>query len=705
MTFDKILRGGLIFDGSGSPPYQADIAIHQQKVVKISPRVSETAIETIDAKSMWICPGFIDIHTHYDAEIEIQPALSESVRHGVTSVVMGNCSLSLNLGSPAINADLFERVETMPELIALWKQQAQPWQTTTDYLQHLSRLNLGPNVATLAGHSALRAHVMGLERSLTALATDDEIKAMVKLANEALDAGCIGISIDMVHWHRTTGLYTGSSLPSHHAGFKEYAALASVCRARDAVFQVTPNPKNLWPSILTIVRLSYGIVRAPLRCTVLSAMDLKINPQAWRAFPLFTFICNQFLGCNIRFQTIPEPFTIYSDGPITPLFEEFNTGVLLNNCKTREQRQQLWQSPQFKQQFKTEWRNLKNRTFDGDLSHTIIVKASRPEWIGLSVENIARTSNEAPLAFFIDLLEAEDTAFRWKHTGANHREVIRHRLLKHPYILPGFSDAGAHCRNMAYFDSALSLIKQSVQTAFMPVEQAIKRVTAEPAQWFNVKCGRITLDAQADLVLLDPKRLQCPIVSPIEHVDPDLQDAMRMVKRDTHSPVNLVMIAGEIVVKHGVPLPILGEAKLGGLLRSTVPVVGHQKIYERYRNRVNDEIWDHPFEDYWDVFVLKHQKVANILLHCVAFVIMYALLGLFIMTQSVWVLLAMPLSQITGLIGHYYFERSNIDQRDTAFSWRALWCLHKLFYYVFTGRYSKECHRVTQQLSYFQAGK
>lgn len=703
MTFDKIFRGGLIFDGSGSPPYHADIAIRQHKIAKISTHLRESADEIIDADGLWICPGFIDIHTHYDAEIEIQPALSESVRHGVTSVIMGNCSLSLNIGDPAINADLFERVETMPELISVWKQQAKQWQTTAEYRQYLSGLNIGPNVAGLAGHSAIRAHVMGLERSLTALATDDEIQAMVVLANEALDAGCIGISIDMVHWHRTTGLYAGSSLPSHHAGFKEYAALASVCRARDAVFQVTPNPKNLWPSILAIVRLSYGIVRAPLRCTVLSAMDLKINPQAWRAFPLFTFICNQFLGCNIRFQTIAEPFTIYSDGPITPLFEEFATGVLLNNCQTHEQRKQLWQSPEFKQQFTSEWHNLKNRTFDGDLSHMIIVRASRPEWIGLSITQIAHTVNKDPLTFFMDLLETEDTSLRWKHSGANQRETIRHRLLKHPYILPGFSDAGAHCRNMAYFDSALSLIKQSVQSQFMPVELAVKRVTSEPALWFNLNTGRIKVGAQADLVLLDPKLMNCPIVSPTEHVDPDLQDAMRMVKRDHRSPINRVMINGETVVKQGEPLPVLGTIKLGHLLASTVPVIGMQKIYDRYRNRVNDECLDHPFKEYWEVFVLKHQNNANILMHCIAFVIMYALFGLFVMSQSFWFIFAMPLSQMTGLIGHAYFERSSIDQRDTAFSWRALMCLHKLFYYVLTGQYAKECERVNLQLQQFQA--
>lgn len=699
MIFDKIIRAALIYDGSGAPPVRADVAIQGNTIAQIAPTIPHSALETIDASSYWLTPGFVDIHTHYDAEIELKPDLSESVRHGTTSVIMGNCSLSLNVGSPEINADLFERVETMPELIALWKQQAKQWPNTAAYLKHLAALPLGPNVACLAGHSALRAEIMGLKRSLTEKATPTEIKAMCQLANEALEAGCIGISIDMVHWHRTTGLYAGASLPSHHADFAEYAALASLCRERDAVFQVTPNPKNLWPSIFAIIKLSYGIVRAPLRCTVLSAMDLTINPHAWRAFPLFAYLCNQFLGCNIRFQTIAEPFTIYSDGPLTPLFEEFNTGLQLNNLKTQAERKALWQSSSFRAQFRREWQDLKNRTFDGDLAKMIIIDAPNPLWQGMSIAQLAIEAKTEPLDYFISLLATYDSALRWKHTGANHRDAIRYKLLKHRYILPGFSDAGAHCRNMAYFDSALSLLKQSVQAQFMPVELAIKRVTSEPAKWFNLSTGLIQVGKKADLVLLCPEKLHVPITLPVEVCDTTLEGAVRMVKRDVDSPIQAVMIAGQWAVKQGSPLPLLGKVPLGSILHSTVPVMGNQKIYERYRNRIHDDLLDHPLQNYWETFVAKHQQWGNIILHCIAFILMYLLFTLSIITQNIGYLLAMPISQITGLIGHYYFERSSIDHRDTAFSWRALWCLHKLFIYVITCRYSREKQRIQQRLN------
>lgn len=280
--FDLVFKGGLLFDGTGGPPRICDVGIQGGHVRAIAEHIDAPAEQQRDISGLWLTPGLVDIHTHYDVELEIAPGLAESVRHGVTSIVMGNCSLSLTVGRAADLADIFLRVESLPApLIRRWLAAAVSWETPAAYIDHLRSLKLGPNVAALVGHSALRAAVMGLARALHAKATDNEIDAMRTLAEQALAAGCIGISVDMVHWHKVSGVYAGRSVPSHYADNREYRMLAAVCRDRDAVFQVTPNPKKP-TTFLRILGMGVGVFRPPLRLTVLSAMDMTDHPQLWR---------------------------------------------------------------------------------------------------------------------------------------------------------------------------------------------------------------------------------------------------------------------------------------------------------------------------------------------------------------------------------------------------------------------------------------
>lgn len=127
---DLLIQNGLIFDGLGSAPMRGDIGIEKGKIVAIASSLPPNAHQIIDASGLWVTPGFIDIHTHYDLELEIAPGLSESVRHGVTSVVIGNCSLSVAVGEPQMLADIFQRVETLShKLIEKWLKQSVSWQT------------------------------------------------------------------------------------------------------------------------------------------------------------------------------------------------------------------------------------------------------------------------------------------------------------------------------------------------------------------------------------------------------------------------------------------------------------------------------------------------------------------------------------------------------------------------------------------------
>jgi N-acyl-D-aspartate/D-glutamate deacylase len=566
---DLLIKNGLVFDGLGTAPVRRDIAIQNGQIVNIALSLSTDACEIVDATGLWVTPGFIDIHTHYDLEVEIAPGLSESVRHGVTSVVIGNCSLSVAIGAPQTLADIFQRVETLShKLIEKWLQKSVSWQTPKEYLHHLQQLPLGPNVAAMFGHSALRAHVMGLERSLTSQPSDSELQTMQDIAAAALDAGFIGISIDMFPWHLMSGKWSGCTIPSQHAQYKEYAMLANLCRQRDKVFQVTPNLQKLG-SFWDIFRMSLG--NLPLRLTVLSALDAVHDRKLWRIFSPILFIWNRIFRGNVRFQTLTEPFTIYSNGPVTPLFEEFPSGVKLNGCHSRAERQQLWTSPGFVSQFRTDWCNMWRRSFHRQLESMEIVRCpSETSWQGLSFAEVARKKQQDPLEFFIEALQLYDTDLRWVATGANDRLEPRKAMMSHPHILPGFTDAGAHVRNLGYYDGALSLLKQAVVTQFMKPEVAISRVTGEPAQWFRLDTGIVQIGAKADVVLLNPDALNQPISPQVEVFDPVLDGEPRMVKRGSEEIIKAVYIHGAKVVEQGKVNERLGREQLGTILFSCI---------------------------------------------------------------------------------------------------------------------------------------
>ena len=698
MLYDTVIRQGCVFDGV-NPGIVADVGIRDGRIAAVGPRLDAGDARVVEAEGLWVTPGFVDIHTHYDLEVEVSPGLPESVRHGATTVVMGNCSLSAVYGEPDDIAHIFSRVETLlPELIAGWLKKAKAWPSPKDYIAHFRDMPLGANVACMLGHSALRVKVMGLERSLRDHATRDEIAAMRKLAEEALDAGCIGISVDMVHWHKVSGEFAGRALPSHHAAYDEYAMLADVCRERDAVFQVIPNPENAL-SFLNILRLAPGLWRAPLRLTILSALDIDGAPWLWRLYSPILFVCNRVLGCNIRFQTLAEPFTIYGDGHLTPLFEEFSAGVTLNNCRTRTERQALWRDENFRRAFAQSWSSGWPRAFHRDLHRMTIVSAPDPALNGRSIGAVAAAAGKKPVDCFMELLEKYDEDLRWVGTGANAHDGVRHRLMRHPHILPGFSDAGAHGRNLAYFDNAVSVLRQALVDGFLPVDKAVARVTSEPARWFNLDAGCIRPGAKADIVILDPARLRAPAPEPVSIPDPALGGSPRMVNRDPQATVRHVFANGVEAVRDGAPLPALGTQSLGVALQQLNPARSGREALARHRNRVSEALTLPHQEDYWEVFLLKHRKSENVMLHCLAFVLMYAI-PFMAFAQHDWrILLLWPLSQLTGLAGHWLFEPSPVDPRDTVFSWRALISLHRMFFAVMTGRYGAEQSRVEKYLA------
>ena len=574
-----IIRNGIYFDGLGNKGIKKDVIIKDNKieaVVDKAPNI-ENAKE-IDATDKWIMPGLLDIHAHYDAELEVLPALEESVRHGVTTVIIGNCSLSAALGKEEEIVDLFARVENIPaKVLSQWMIGNIKWKNVREYYEHLDTVPVGPNVASFLGHSNLRMHVMGLDRSFTQKnASEDELKKMETIVEEALDAGYLGVSIDMLPFHRWAGVYapkyTGFSVPSQLAAKSEYKRLANVLRKRNRVLQITPNAIEK-TSFMTITRLSQGgFFKKSLKTTIVAALDLKSNEKIYNLLKLLGFIGNKILRADLKFQTLSVPFLNYGDGPVSPLFEEFPSMIKAISADAAG-RHAMFTDPTFRKQFVKEWNHKAASVFPKALKEMWIVNSPVSTHIGKNFEQVAKEAGVEPVEHFMNLLAEYDTKIRWKCETSNHRENVRMELLNSEHCFPGFNDSGAHNLNMAFHDGGLHLFKQAMRHPdTMPIERAVYRLTKEAADYLGIDAGDISVGKRADLIIIDPTRLESDLTTePIEDYHPQFEGSYRLIKRSGKVVQHVFINGNEAYTNNGEVKfhEDLGKKKIfGRLLRS-----------------------------------------------------------------------------------------------------------------------------------------
>jgi len=578
-TFDLVVNNGLVFDGSGAEPTLQSLGIRDGAVAAISevPFPPESAAETIDATGRWVTPGFVDLHTHYDAEIEVAPSLSESVRHGVTTVFMGSCSLGAALGRAEDIADIFCRVEGVPRDIMLpILQEKKDWDTLGGYYEHLEGLTLGPNVASFVGHSNLRMHVMGFERSVQPgeRPTRAELQRIDELLTEGLDLGYLGLSIQTLPWDKLDGdRFPARPLPSYFAPWSEYRRLTRILRARGRVFQGVPNIVTK-VNVLLFLLESVGLFRKPLRTTVISLMDIIADRKIVKLVPLLSRLFNRFLGADFRFQALPNLFDVWSDGMQLVIFEEFGAGTEAINHVNLEERAQLLADPAYRARFKRQWTNfLAPKVYHRDFRHSEVLSCPDASVVGRSFAEIAESRGCHVVDAFLDLAQEHGEHLRWYSVMANDRRGPLEFISAHPDVLIGFSDAGAHLRNMAHYNFPLRLLKLARDAElrgepFLPIAQAVHRVTGEIADWFQIDAGHLELGSRADLVVVNPEfldeRLDVAHEAPME----GFGGLHRLVRRNDET-IDAVVIRGKIGVRYGLPTPQLGsEHGFGQVLRA-----------------------------------------------------------------------------------------------------------------------------------------
>ncbi len=598
--WDRLIQGGLLFDGSGHAPFIEDLAISDGRIAARGAALDAARARDVrDARGRWVMPGLLDIHTHLDLEVELAPGLSEVVRHGTTTVVFGNCSLGTAFGAQRRGVDdpildCFARVENIPKEILRRCVEAITWQSTSEYLTHLASLPLGPNVVPLIPHSMLRIEVMGVEQSITRPPTETELAKMESLLAQAMQEGYVGFSTDNIPFHYLANQpHTAAKIPSPYASRDEQKRLLDVVRQHDRVWQATPDTLNRLATFKRFLYTSGRLFGKPLRTTALTAIDLVHERKAWKTFiGLARFLNSWVMQGKFHVQVLGAPFNIWCVGPISPVFEEFSTTRPLLECELddREGRRRILSEPAYVEQFERDWADRKLvLTFQRNLDIMNIDDCPVAEWCGETMGQVyrraqsflagngaaARSEAEAAAfelakesmrsqpAFFLHLLREFDRDIRFHFVVGNDRPEILEKLLFDRHTLPGFNDSGAHLINMAFFDGNLQTLKVAQKCSLARVAEAIRRLTRAPADFFGIDAGSIAVGKQADVTIIDPAALSS------YDTDRHRQLLYREVLQDkqlvnrSDGVVEAVFIKGTQVWERDHTLPALGTQKLG----------------------------------------------------------------------------------------------------------------------------------------------
>lgn len=578
MTYDTIIRNGRWFDGTGAPSAVRNLGIRDGHVVAVSAEeLVDEHSQVIDATGKWVLPGMLDIHTHYDVEVLDGPALTESLRHGVTTVMLGSCSLS-TIHVDGVNAgDLFGRVEAIPrEHVIDAVDRHKTWTTCDEYVDALEARPLGPNLAAFIGHSDMRTAVMGLARATTKSVTPSkgEQAEMERMLAEALRAGFVGMSSQQLLFDKLDGDTCRSrTLPSTYAKPRELRRLKSMLRGAGRVLQSGPdinNPLNVGSQVAQ----SLGIFRNPLKTSLLSAADVKANPYAVLLMgPVARFVNR--LGGNFRWQHLPVPFEVYADGIDLVIFEEFGAGAAALHLRDEVERNELLRDESYRREFRKQYESKFGvRVWHRDFFDADIVACPDESVIGKSFGQVGRERGGVhPVDAFLDLVLEHGKALRWRTTISNHRPEVLKKLAREPSVQMGFSDAGAHLRNMAFYNMGLRLLRhvndaKQAGREFMTIEQAVHRLTGELADWYRLDAGHLRVGDRADVVIIDPAHLDASLDAYAEHAVEQYGDLPRMVNRNDDA-VTAVLVGGRTVFTEGDATNLVGRQRTGRFLRAS----------------------------------------------------------------------------------------------------------------------------------------
>jgi N-acyl-D-aspartate/D-glutamate deacylase len=510
-VLDRVITGGVVVDGTGAPGRRADVGIKDGRIVAVG-ELDEGAAEVIDATDLVVAPGFIDVHTHYDAQAFWDPTLSPSPLHGVTTVFAGNCGFTIApLGTDPADGDylmrMLARVEGMP-LESLQQGVPWDWNTTAEYLDRLDG-TLVPNAGFMVGHSALRRVVMH-DAATERHATPEELAAMCALLRDGLRAGALGFSST---WAPTHSDHRGVPVPSRAASREEILALCAVVgefpgtglEFIPAIGQFDDHDRELMAAMS-------AAANRPLNWNVLVVMGRK-NLEAQEG-QLAASDVAAAKGGRIAALTLPDSarnrFTF-----ITGFVLDIIPGFAAFFAKPIEERLRILADPEERRAL-----NELGQTGGGVARSIAHWGAYRLETVhpdtqrfdGMLVSEAAEVMGLSAWDALCEILLIDQlqTGLHQPERGQDDESWERRvELWRDPRTLVGASDAGAHLDMIDSFNFATSMLAKAVrQRGLLPLEEAVQLITQRPARWYGVvDRGVVAEGMHADLVVLDPERV------------------------------------------------------------------------------------------------------------------------------------------------------------------------------------------------------
>ena len=503
MAYDLLIKNGTVIDGTGAPRRQADVAVMDGKIAEIG-KIKDGANKTIDAAGCVVAPGFIDPHTHYDAQICWDPAISPSSWHGVTSVVMGNCGVGIAPCRPEAREiatrDLVN-VEGIPFEV-LERGITWDWQTFPEFLDAAEKRGSALNLGFIAPLTPFRHWVMG-EASMERGATPEETAQIKALIGEAVDAGAFGFSTTILNQHMG---YQARPLACRNASRDELKAYCNALKERNKgaieialtqkISVLTDDDEELLASLLE---------ESGRPVTFLALFQRDDIPEA----------CAETLRRAKAHkgavpQTSPLALTreVNMRNPFS--FAAFKCWGRVFSDKSKEAQRAVYADPAFRNAFREE---LKNATgFSGDWRRITVHEAHKPElkkYEGRTVGDIAKERGKDGLDTFLDLtLEDDlDIEFVLAQFNVDLKRVTEN--LVDPRVLIALGDGGAHVDMLCDAGYPTYLLGTWVrERQIMSLEQAVTRLTAQPADLFGIKGrGRLAAGNAADIAIFDPENI------------------------------------------------------------------------------------------------------------------------------------------------------------------------------------------------------